>query len=887
MSSTPVSVFLNYMQMRSFVPLKLWHAARFLSVAATFGLVTLLFVRPTAGITIWWGFFIPVLPLVFFLAPGLWRNVCPMAALNQTPRLFRFARGLKPPARLAEYGYVIAIALFLSIAASRKVIFNSNGRALAVLLLAALASAFVGGLIFKGKSGWCSSMCPLLPVQRVYGQTPFLVLPNSHCQPCVGCTRNCYDFNPRVAYLADLYDDDRHYSSYRMFFVGAFPGFVLAFYRVPTPPAISIPEMYLQFAVYVIASAGSFFLLNSFLRVTPNKITALYGAAALNTYYWYNFPKLAAQLHTSFSLTIPDAAVWSARGVVLLLTLVWAWRTYRKEMLFVAHAGPAAGQVRVSPTVSGMIRRDAASGGPEVTFVPDDRRIAVSSGKTLLEAAESAGMKIEAGCRMGMCGADPVAVVNGMDCLSRVTADEKTTLERLGFAENTRMACCARIQGPVTVALTPEKAKIPAASTIRGFRFDAAVKRVVVIGNGVAGTTAADHVRRRHPNCDIQLVAREPHRLYNRMAIERLIYGRSAMQGLYLLPEDWHEEHGINCLLNTRVLGIDRPRKEVALGTGERLPYDRLILATGSSSNVPAINGFGISGSFVLREAADAIQIRAFAQEYGCRTAVVAGGGLLGLEAAHALHKLGLRVAVLERSDGLLRRQLDLRGSGFLQEYLEGIGLEIVVSAEVASVTGNERLQEVHLMDGRTLPCDLFLVAAGIQPNVELARDSGLEVNRGVLVDDTMRTSDQSIFAAGDVAEHRGQVYGLWPTAVEQAEIAAVNAVGGEKSFPGSVPVTMLKVVGIDVMSVGRYTRESPNDVAIATIEDEAGGHRYRRLLISGGRIAGAILIGYPKEAPTMATVVRQRLDVSAYLDQLKAGEWDVLARLADGPVPV
>jgi NADPH-dependent 2,4-dienoyl-CoA reductase/sulfur reductase-like enzyme/ferredoxin len=873
-------VFPNYIQMRQPVPMRLWYLARGGALGLSLALVVTLFVRPSLGLTIWWGFFIPLLPLWFFIAPGLWRNVCPMATLNQTPRLGRFTLAITPPAWMREYAYVFGFVLFMVLAATRKVVFNGNGPALAVLLLVALGSAFAGGYLFKGKSGWCSSICPLLPVQRVYGQTPFVVLPNAHCQPCVGCARNCYDFNPHVAYLADLYDDESHHAAYRRLFVGAFPGFVLAFYRVPNPPAISNVEMYARFLLYIAVSAGSFFILSTFAKMTPSRLTALYGAAALNIYYWYNTTNLARQVQKSFGAEVPDAAIWIARAAVLGLTLVWLVRTVRKEPLFLAETAGVAPPAQVGAAGAVALRKESASGRPEVTLSPEGRRLTVEPGRTLLEVVEANGLKIEAGCRMGMCGADPIAVLEGMEHLTPVRADERGTLERLGLAENTRLACCAKVQGPVSIALTPERPSAPTTSRLSGFRFDATVKRIVVIGNGAAGITAADHVRRRHPSCEITVVGREPHHFYNRMAIERLIYGRSAMQGLYLMPESWYDERRITCMLNTRVSAIDREKQEVALGTGERLPYDRLILAMGSSAAVPPIDGLPMPGAFVLREAADAIEIRAFAQEHGCWRAVVAGGGLLGLEAAHALHRLGLRVTVLERSDGLLRRQLDPRGSIYLQEYLEGLGLQVLLEAETVAVRGNGRVQSVRLKDDHELPCDLFLLAAGITPNVTLARQAGLAVNRGVVVDDFMRTSDSHIFAAGDVAEHDGQVYGLWPAACDQAQVAANNAVGGDKRFTLTTPVTMLKVVGVDLLSVGRFTRRSPEERAIVQIEESEAGHRYRRLLISEGRIVGGILLGYPLDAQNVTAAVRQEVDVSGCFEELRAGNWDVLATL-------
>src|SRR4051812_5567845 len=240
-------LFPNYMQMQPRIPLAVWQALRVLTVSGALGLCIVLFFYPQFGLLLWWGLLVPSLPLIWFVAPGLWRNVCPLAASNQVPRLFGFSRGLTLPGWLKEYYYVIGIVLFFALASARKLIFNQSGPATALLILGALLAAFVGGLIFKGKSGWCSSLCPLLPVQRLYCQTPFLVVRNGHCVPCVGCTKNCYDFTPGVAYLADVNDDDRHYKAYRRFFAAAFPGFILAFFNLPSPPAIAVGMMYLLF----------------------------------------------------------------------------------------------------------------------------------------------------------------------------------------------------------------------------------------------------------------------------------------------------------------------------------------------------------------------------------------------------------------------------------------------------------------------------------------------------------------------------------------------------------------------------------------------------------------------------------------------------------------
>ncbi|MEM9773449.1 MAG: FAD-dependent oxidoreductase [Chloroflexota bacterium] len=886
------TIFPNYMQMPRWLSVPVWNAIRLVSVGLTFGVILTLFVRPELGLFVVWRVIIPLVPLLFFIAPGVWRNICPLAAMNQTPRLFQFTQALVAPKWFQEYGYVIGIGLFFTLVSMRKVIFNYNGAALGVLLIVLLTAALVMGSMYKGKSGWCSSICPLLPVQRIYGQTPFVKVANSHCQPCVGCTKNCYDFNPHVAYLADMYDQQDKFAAYRKFFVGMFPGFILAFYLLPNPGApidgraeffsgmvsidgtISIWLMYVLFIVISLFSAGFFYLLDSFLKTSPIKITTIFGAVALNIYYWFN-SMLIGEL---FDVGLQPAVAWAMRGLVAVLSIVWIVNTYRKEKQFLAFTEAQKSSVT---NVSLVAHRSASIGSPEVKFEPEGKRVVVKPGKTILEIAESNDLQIESGCRMGVCGADPIMILDGKENLNKVGSDERTTLERLGLGDDCRMACMARVKGACTVSLKPEKPKVFKTSQIAGFKYDKSVEKVVIVGNGIAGVTAADHVRRRHPTCEIHLIGRESHHLYNRMAITKLIYGRSAMEGLYLMPEKWYKDVQITTWLNTHVQTIDPDTKTVHLGTGDQLDYDRLILTTGSESWVPLIENYGKAGCYVLRTAEDAIQIRRFVQENNSKTAVVAGGGLLGLEAAYALHKLGLSVSVLERGGSLLRRQLDGAAGDILKAYLEGLGLEIVTNASTQAVRGNGHVAGIRLVDERALDCDVFLVATGIRPNNELAEQIGLDVNRGIRVDSAMQTSKPGIFAAGDAAEFNEKILGLWTVAVAQAEVAAANAVMdvGEAIYQEIVPVTMLKVVGIDITSIGRIL-EKANDELI-TFEDKSN-FQYRKLIVNGGKIVGAILIGYADEARGVAEAVKSQHNISAHLAQLREGNWQSLIELAE-----
>jgi len=890
MSGSARPVFPNYTQLPTYLPLNAWHVLRGAGLTAAIVIVYLLVVEPRSGLFVLWNIAIPLVPAVFLVAPGLWRNVCPLAALNQFPRLAGFNRGLEHTRVIREYSYIIGIVALFALVSMRKVLFDHDGAATAALIFGALALAFLGGIVFKGKSGWCSSICPLLPVQRLYGQSPFVTIANAHCRPCVGCTKNCYDFNPAVASLADQYDQDRHYVGYRRFFAAVFPGFLLAFYLQPDPPAITVPRMYLGFAGYMGASLALFATLDTFAKARANALVVLFAAAAFNIYYWFAAETLVGSAGQLLQIAPGEAWVWGVRTVVLGVTVVWFARALAVERRFVAHsvATASAPAVRLGGGAAAALERQARKETVEITIKPaesrsEQKRFTVQPGQTVLAVAEQSGLPVESGCRMGICGADPVAVLEGMEHLSPCGEDERATLARLGFAANTRMACCARIGGSVSISLVPERrAAAPApgeGDAATAARADPGIKHVVIVGNGIAGVTAAEHVRRLHRDCDIALVGREKFPLYNRMGITRLVYGRSAMQGLYLLPDAWYEEQRIGSWLNTRAERIDLAGRMVALGTGEALSYDRLILATGSASFVPPVAGFGAAGTFVLRDAEDAMRIRAYAQERRARTAVVGGGGLLGIEAAYALSKLGLRVTVLERGRWPLQRQIDERAGTLLRDYLSGLGMQVLVESEVDRIDAPDGVLKAALLkDGRLLACDVVLLCAGIRPNVELARAAGLAVNRGVIVDAHMRTSAADVYCVGDAAEFEGEVYGLWPACVEQGAIAAANAMGVVRTYAGTIPSTILKVVGADLSTIGRTVPVATDEVI--TFED-AKTRRYAKLVLADGKIAGAIMMGFPSASALVADALKRGTDVSRSLEALRRGEWRVLEAAA------
>ncbi len=365
-------------------------------------------------------------------------------------------------------------------------------------------------------------------------------------------------------------------------------------------------------------------------------------------------------------------------------------------------------------------------------------------------------------------------------------------------------------------------------------------REYLIIGGGVAGTSAASAIREQDANGRITILSEEPYPLYSRLRLPEFIAGRLDSARLLLKQESWYQEQRVRLRLQERAVAVDGGRRTVRTDAGRQYSYDRLLLATGGVSFLPSIPGIGRAGVFSLRTITDAIGIKEFAAVP--RRVAMIGGGLLGLETANALRLAGCEVTVVEFAARLLPRQTDGICSAMLQKRLEAMGLSFVLGASVKEIVGAERVNALRLADGRSLPCEMVIVAAGMRGSVELARAMGLAVQRGVLVDDRMATSQPQVFAAGDLVEHRGAVYGIWPAAQHQGVVAGVNMAGGEQRFTGMVPSNLLKVAGIDLFAVGDIDAEGRFPSVVLA---ESERFIYRKLVLDAEkRLIGAILLG-------------------------------------------
>jgi len=397
--------------------------------------------------------------------------------------------------------------------------------------------------------------------------------------------------------------------------------------------------------------------------------------------------------------------------------------------------------------------------------------------------------------------------------------------------------------------------------------------KVVIIGNGIAGTTAARTLRDQDSELEIEIYTCEEHHHYPRPQLIEFLADRIPKERIFLHDERWYRDRRIEVHLKTPVAGLELEHGRIALEGGARVAYDKLLLATGARPFVPELPGVTNEGVFTLRTIKDALTLKERAHK--AKGMIVIGGGLLGLEAAQALcTSTGIHAYVLERRGWPLSRQLDRRGGELLMQRLREMGVEIVTEAQSAQILGDGRVRGVELADGRMIDGDLVLIATGIKPNDELAREAGLEVNRGIVVDEHLQSSAPGVYAAGDVAEFNGRVYGIIPAALEQARVAALNILEQGAEYQGTVPSNTLHVAGIELFSAGEVDPPPGTGCEEIREQNEERGI-YKKLVFRGGKLVGAILLGTKRNALHFARLIAESRDLSGYRRELLADDFD------------
>ena len=391
---------------------------------------------------------------------------------------------------------------------------------------------------------------------------------------------------------------------------------------------------------------------------------------------------------------------------------------------------------------------------------------------------------------------------------------------------------------------------------------------LVVIGNGMAAARFADELSKRAlGRYAVAVVGEEPRLAYNRVLLSSVLAGEVASSEIELKPQGWWRDRGITLRYGCRATAIDTNARTVAMADGESLAFSKLVFATGSQPIRPALPGMALPGVITFRDINDIWTIwhRAGAGD----RVVVIGGGLLGLEAAYGLAKAGARVTVLHLMDRLMERQLDAQAARMLRRAVEAMGIEVILNADTAEIVGTSRVEGVALKDGRTIEADAVVVAIGIRPSADLARDAGIAVKRGVMVDDGLETSIAGIHAIGECAEHRGVCYGLVEPAHEQARVLAERLSGRDARYAGSVLSTNLKVSGVNVFSAGDFIGADGTDEIVLS---DPGIGVYKKLVIADGRLAGAVLFGDTADGLWYFDLIRSGADIETIRDDLAFG---------------
>jgi nitrite reductase (NADH) large subunit len=394
--------------------------------------------------------------------------------------------------------------------------------------------------------------------------------------------------------------------------------------------------------------------------------------------------------------------------------------------------------------------------------------------------------------------------------------------------------------------------------------------QLVVVGNGMAGMRAVEELIARAPDrFEITVIGAEPHPNYNRILLSAVLAGEKTLDEIVVNPRGWYAERDICLLAGARATAIDRAARTVALADGTSLPYDKLLLATGSKPLAPPVPGLAFPNVRAFRDIADAQAMIAAASAGG--RAVVIGGGLLGLEAAWGLKRRGMAVALVHLMPTLMERQLDVAAGELLRRDLAARGIAFFTNGQTEEIVGNGRAEAVVLADGRRIPADFVVLAVGIRPNIDLARDADLDVNRGILVGDDMATSDPDIHAVGECIEHNGQVFGLVAPIWDQAKVCGARLAGDADAVYVPPPVfTSLKITGVDVFSAGRLAAADAADEEI-TLHDEKRG-LYKKVILRDDRVVGSVLYGSVADGPWYVELMRARADVSLIRDQIAFG---------------
>ena len=395
-------------------------------------------------------------------------------------------------------------------------------------------------------------------------------------------------------------------------------------------------------------------------------------------------------------------------------------------------------------------------------------------------------------------------------------------------------------------------------------------KRLLVIGNGMSALrTIEELLSYNKEKYDITIYGEEPHVNYNRIMLSYLLSGEKTFEDTIINHTNWYEEHGITLHVGNKIVSIDKENKTALCSLGNRVQYDELLIATGSNPFIPKTPGDDLNNVIGFRTKADVDTILSTISKD--KTAVVVGGGLLGLEAAYGIAMHGIKTILVHRSGNLMSQQLDSTAGKLLQKNLEQYGIEFKLNDTISQIKGNQSVEEVCFTNGGSVESNLVVFATGIKPNVEIASEAGLETNKGILVDDYLKTSDDSVFAIGECCEHDGKTFGLVAPLYEQAKVLAKSLAGVDtQGYVPSVTSTRLKVSGVDLFSAGDYLGDQTTEELIL-LDAQAG--IYKKLVIYENKIIGIVLYGDTADASYYLKLLKEHTDITDLRAKLLYGK--------------
>jgi nitrite reductase (NADH) large subunit len=400
-------------------------------------------------------------------------------------------------------------------------------------------------------------------------------------------------------------------------------------------------------------------------------------------------------------------------------------------------------------------------------------------------------------------------------------------------------------------------------------------KKYVIVGGGAAGIEAAKTIRSHNKTAKIWLFSEEAHPFYSRIHLSTFISDNTEIESITINPEGWYQDQEINFKPGIRISDINNTKREIRTHNNEIYAYDKLILATGAEPSLPPVPGVNKKKIYSLRSLDDALEIRKNLPSV--KKAVVVGGGILGIEVAAGLIKRGIQTHIIEALPYLMNQQLDEDGAGVLKKILTDRGLKIHLSQKVQKFSGDSQVEQVLLESNDQIPTDMVILTTGVNPRIDWLKDTGLNTNRGISVNNYMETNLEDIYAAGDIAEFQGQFYGIWPAAVDQGITAGLNATGIKTEYQGTTPLHILKVAGLEMTSIGQKHAEQPEDQEIIHRHEDKS--TYAKLIHNNEILKGSITLGIPGIGFRLERLIKNKNPISELLADFQKENWDVLKK--------